>query len=63
VPAVKAVVDRAAIVYDTNLSTLRSAVEKIEQALDAGKRVYIAYVHRDPVEALVRGALPRANLI
>ena len=33
---------------------------QVEQALQAGKTVVIVYVHRDPVEALVNGALPRA---
>jgi hypothetical protein len=54
------VIDRAQIVYDTNMGSLTSAVEKIEQALAAGKRVQIMYVFRDPIEALENGALPRA---
>lgn len=60
VPSVKAIVDRSALVYDTNMNTLDSSVSKIEQALAAGKTVVIVYVHRDPVEALVKGALPLA---
>ena len=52
---------RPEIVYDTNMNTLGSAVEKIEQALTAGRDVQIAYVYRDPVEALTAGALPRAE--
>lgn len=51
---------RAQIIYDTNMNTLDSAVRRIEQALHAGKEVQIAYVWRDPVDALVNGALPRA---
>lgn len=53
-------VEQSQIIYDTNMNGLRSASEKIEQALAAGKEVVIAYVHRDPVDALVNGALPRA---
>lgn len=49
------------IVYDTNMNTLSSAVDKVEQALAAGREVRIAYVYRDPVEALTAGALPRAQ--
>lgn len=49
------------IVYDTNMNTLSSAVDKIEQALAAGRNVEIAYVYRDPVEALTGGAIPRAQ--
>lgn len=48
------------IVYDTNMNTLSSAVAKIDQALEAGREVRIAYVYRDPVEALTGGAIPRA---
>lgn len=51
---------RAQIIYDTNMNTLSSAVRRIEQALQAGKDVEIAYIWRDPVDALVNGALPRA---
>lgn len=47
-------------VYDTNSAKGESAIGKIQQALDAGKKVAFAYVHRDPVEALQNGALPRA---
>lgn len=61
VPGAKALVDDAALVYDTNMNTLSSAVKKIDQALDAGvSRVNIVHVQRDPVDALVHGALPRA---
>lgn len=49
------------IVYDTNMKTLSSAVTKIDQALAAGREVRIAYVYRDPVEALTGGAIPRAQ--
>jgi len=49
------------IVYDTNMNTLSSAVTKIDQALAAGREVRIAYVYRDPVEALTGGAIPRAQ--
>ena len=49
------------IIYDTNMNKLSSSVQKIEQALDAGKDVKIAYVYRDPVDALINGALPRAE--
>lgn len=49
------------IVYDTNMNTYASAEKKVEQALDAGRKVSILYVYRDPVEALTGGALPRAE--
>jgi hypothetical protein len=51
----------AEIVYDTNMSALDSSVQKIEQALSAGRNVAIMYVYRDPVDALTGGALSRAE--
>lgn len=58
--AIPDVVSRAQIIYDTNMNTLKGAVSKIDQALEAGKRVQIVYTYRDPIEALTGGALPRA---
>lgn len=60
VAAMKRIKGAAQIVYDTNMNGLKSAVDKIEAALKAGKAVDIIHVIRDPVEALVNGALPRA---
>jgi hypothetical protein len=49
------------LVYDTNMNSLASADRKVQQALDAGRKVQILYVYRDPVEALTHGALSRAE--
>lgn len=54
------VAEDAQIVYDTNLAKFGSGKKKIDQALAAGKTVSIDFVHRDPIESLVNGALPRA---
>jgi hypothetical protein len=61
----KSIVDKAQIVYDTNMNSYSSAKSKIDQALEAGKNVAIIYVHRDPMNALIGqpgmgGALSRA---
>ena len=61
VPDVKNLAAHAQIIYDTNMNTYSSGKAKIDQALAAGKLVSIAYVYRDPMEALVNGALPRAD--
>lgn len=61
VPAVQRATQRSQIVYDTNMNTYKSSVTKIDQALKAGKTVRIVTVVRDPVDALVSGALPRAE--
>ncbi|HKA34932.1 MAG TPA: hypothetical protein VKH64_17090, partial [Candidatus Binatia bacterium] len=54
-------VDAAQIVYDTTLSALKSSLDRVRQALDAGKEVSIIYVYRDPIDSFVGGALPRAE--
>ncbi|HEX9444638.1 MAG TPA: zeta toxin family protein [Candidatus Binatia bacterium] len=54
-------VGAAQIVYDTTLSSLKSSLDRIAQALEAGKEVSIVYVYRDPVDSLSGGALPRAE--
>jgi hypothetical protein len=50
----------AQIVYDTNMNTLTSAIRKIDQALEAGKKATVVYTYREPIDALTKGALPRA---
>lgn len=50
----------AEMIYDTNMNTFESADKKVRQALDAGRDVHITLTVRDPVEALVMGAFPRA---
>jgi len=60
VPAMSDLEKSAQIIYDTNMNNYGSSKKKIDQALDAGKQVGIAYVYRDPVDALVNGSLPRA---
>jgi hypothetical protein len=54
-------IQNAEMVYDTNMNTFESADKKVKQALAAGRKVGIAYVYRDPVEALKDGNLSRAS--
>ena len=56
-------VQAAEIVYDTTLATFASAVERINQALVAGRMVSIVFVYRDPIDSLVDGVLPRAQMM
>lgn len=51
---------KSQIVYDANGNNYDSLKGKIQQAIDAGKKVIVAYVDRDPAEALEHGALTRA---
>ena len=61
IPSIEATKSRAQVVYDTNMNGFESSKQKIDQALLAGKNVSIAMVVRDPEDALVNGALPRAE--
>lgn len=54
------VADADAIVFDGTLANMPGAVKKIEQALAAGKKVQIEYVHRPFLQA-VKGILHRAE--
>lgn len=62
VPLAQTIVESSQIVYDTNMANARSAMQKIDQALAAGKQATIVYVGVDPVEAFKR-ALSRAMKI
>ena len=53
-------ISEAAVVYDSNFSSLSSAKAKVTLALDAGLRVIVIFVHRHPVEAYLDGVLPRS---
>src|SRR5262245_54598150 len=54
-------VRRSQIIMDGNLNNPKNAIQKINQALAAGKKVTVAAVYRDPIEAWVNGVLPRAE--
>lgn len=49
----------AAVVLDSNLSNMDSAMKKVAQAEKAGKVPIFFYVYREPVEALVKGVVKR----
>ena len=54
------VLDRASTVLDGTLSTYDKARRNVQLALDSGRQVRIAYVYREPEEALRNGVLTRA---
>lgn len=53
--------DDYAAINDTNLTSLKSATDRIDPALESGRRVNLLYTYRHPVEALVNGQIPRAE--
>lgn len=60
-PKIAGIVQAAQIVYDSTLAGRRSAGDRIKQALEAGKKVSIVFVYRDPLEAFVNGALGQVD--
>jgi predicted ABC-type ATPase len=62
-PDLSRAIEATEIVYDTTLSTFVSALERIKQALDAGRMVSIIFIYRDPIDSLVEGVLPRARMM
>jgi hypothetical protein len=51
----------AAAILDGNLSTLKSATARIEEAVNAGKYPKIVYVYRDQVDAWINGVIKRLD--
>jgi hypothetical protein len=60
-PAIAGTVDAAEIIYDTTFSELKSATERVNEGLGAGRTISIIFVYRDPIDALTRGVFPRAK--
>jgi len=56
-------VEASEIVYDTIFAGYRSALERINQALEAGRMASLIIVYRDPIDSFVDGLLPRAKRI
>jgi hypothetical protein len=51
--------NKAAVILDGNLSSMKSAMARIKEANDAGKKAHIVYVYRDPIESLTEGMIAR----
>lgn len=51
----------ADIIFDGNLNGFDSARKKIDAALASGRKAHILYTFRDPAQAFIHGALPRAG--
>lgn len=50
-----------ALIHDTNLNNIKSAITKIERAVASGRKVEIMYVYRDPLTAYAEGVIPRVR--
>lgn len=50
---------KASTILDSNLSSLKSAVSKINEAIKAGKEFIEFHVYRDPIDSFVNGVVKR----
>jgi hypothetical protein len=46
-------------ILDGNLSSMNSALKRIDEAAKAGKKTNLIYVYRDPIDSLVNGVISR----
>jgi len=63
IPKINSNVLSADAVYDSNFSTVQSAVNKINQVLATGRNVTILYIYRDPIDAFENGVIPRMKRV
>lgn len=47
------------VVLDGNLSKVRSAMQRLEEAIDAGKKPVVVYTYREPLDAWENGVIKR----
>jgi hypothetical protein len=59
VPEYGEMTKQASVILDSNLSSHKSAVQKIKEAREKGKQVEIFYVYRDPLDAYTNGVVYR----
>ena len=58
-PGVREFKVQAQIIFDTTMASTSSSIRKIDDALGAGKRVAVIYIHR-PIEKAIKGVVERA---
>jgi hypothetical protein len=51
----------AGVILDSNLSKMQSAGDRIQEALNAGKKPNLIYVYRDPIDSWINGVVKRMN--
>ena len=60
IPSISKILNDSSVILDGNLSSIGSAIKRITEATNAGKKVPIIYVYRDPVDSLVNGVVKRS---
>lgn len=61
IPELSNLKNKSAVLLDSNLSSYSSAIKKIKQAEDAGKKFVGIYTYRDPIDSFVNGVVKRMN--
>lgn len=59
VSAYSTIKSKAAVILDSNMSSLKSALKKIDEAKQAGKKFVEYYVYRSPEDAFLNGVVKR----
>jgi len=59
IPSISELKGKSAVVFDGTLANYSSTLKKIKQSIDAGKKVIIPYVYRDPTDSFVEGVVKR----
>jgi hypothetical protein len=60
IDSLKGLMDDSAAILDGNLSKYSSAIKRIKEANNAGKKVPIIYVYREPVDSMINGVVKRS---
>jgi len=60
--SIRTFIEKPDILYDGNLDNTKNAINKIDAALKSGRRVMVRYIYREPVDALINGVIPRAEI-
>lgn len=66
IPETKAIKENAKIVYDSNMNTLETSIKRVDQALDSGHKVVIAFIEADikkAYEQMVSRAVKRGRTV
>lgn len=60
-PEMESLYNNSEFILDGTFAGAKSAKAKIQEVIDTGREVVIAYTARDPFEAFAQGSLPRAE--
>jgi len=60
IKSINKIISDSSVILDGNLSKYSTAIKRIKEATDAGKKVPIIYIYREPVDSLINGVVKRS---